>query len=100
MTRQHEYVRSDVTFTSDDARCAGWLYRPDGVENPPIVVLAHGFAAFRDLRLDAYASRFARAGYAAMVFDYRASGVIRSLGVQSKMSHSATRAAKALLPFR
>ena len=51
--------------------CAAWLYRPDGVENPPIVVLAHGFAAFRELRLDAYAARFAQAGYAALVFDYR-----------------------------
>jgi dienelactone hydrolase len=79
MTRQHEYVRSDVTFTSGDARCAGWLYRPDGVENPPIVVLAHGFAAFRELRLDAYAARFARAGYAALVFDYRHWGASEGL---------------------
>jgi uncharacterized protein len=65
------YVRHDVTFSSDDTPCAAWLYRPEGVENPPIVVLAHGFAAFRELRLDAYAERFAQAGYAALVFDYR-----------------------------
>ena len=50
---------------------------PDGVENPPIVVLAHGFAAFRELRLDAYAARFAQAGYAALVFDYRSWGASR-----------------------
>ncbi|MBY6410114.1 alpha/beta fold hydrolase [Rhodococcus sp. BP-252] len=71
MTSQRSYVRSDVTFGSGDASCAAWLYRPDGVANPPIVVLAHGFAAFRELRLDAYAARFAQAGYAAFVFDYR-----------------------------
>ena len=71
MTRQHSYVRSDVTFSSGGTECAAWLYRPDGVVNPPIVVLAHGFAAFRELRLDAYAARFAQAGYAAFVFDYR-----------------------------
>lgn len=71
MSRQISYVRSDVWFTSGDARCAAWVYRPDGVVNPPIVVLAHGFAAFRELRLDAYASKFAQAGYAALVFDYR-----------------------------
>lgn len=71
MTRQLSYHRHDVTFTSGDTSCAAWLYRPDGVENPPIVVLAHGFAAFRELRLDAYAARFAQAGYAALVFDYR-----------------------------
>lgn len=68
----HTYVRHDVTFASEGGlECAGWLYRPDGVTNPPIVVLAHGFAAIRELRLDAYAARFAQAGYAALVFDYR-----------------------------
>ncbi len=71
MTTEHTFVREDVTFSSEGTTCAAWLYRPDGVRNPPIVVLAHGFAAFRELRLDAYAERFARAGYAALVFDYR-----------------------------
>ncbi len=71
MTTEHTFVRQDATFLSDGTACAAWLYRPDGVATPPIVVLAHGFAAFRDLRLDAYADRFARAGYAALVFDYR-----------------------------
>lgn len=65
------YVRHDVTFTSEGVECAAWLYRPEGVANPPIVVLAHGFGAFRELRLDAYGTRFAEAGYAALVFDYR-----------------------------
>jgi pimeloyl-ACP methyl ester carboxylesterase len=73
-TTGHTYVRYDTRFLSKGTRCAAWLYRPDGVENPPIVVLAHGFGAFRDLRLDAYASRFAQAGYAALVFDYRSWG--------------------------
>lgn len=68
---EHTYVRHDVSFSSEGVRCAAWLYRPDGVTNPPIVVLAHGFAAIRELRLDAYAARFAKAGYAALVFDYR-----------------------------
>src|SRR5689334_11475993 len=71
MNQPRSYVRHDVTFMSEGTSCAAWLYRPDGVENPPIVVLAHGFAAFRELRLDAYAARFAQAGYAALVFDYR-----------------------------
>lgn len=71
MHQPFSYVRHDVTFDSEGTSCAAWLYRPDGVENPPIVVLAHGFAAFRELRLHAYAERFAQAGYAALVFDYR-----------------------------
>jgi hypothetical protein len=35
------------------------------------VILAHGFCGVREMRLDAYAERFAEAGYAAVVFDYR-----------------------------
>jgi fermentation-respiration switch protein FrsA (DUF1100 family) len=33
--------------------------------------MAHGFSAVRDQRLDAYAERFADAGLACVVFDYR-----------------------------
>jgi fermentation-respiration switch protein FrsA (DUF1100 family) len=33
--------------------------------------MAHGFSAVRDQRLDAYAARFAAAGLACLVFDYR-----------------------------
>jgi fermentation-respiration switch protein FrsA (DUF1100 family) len=33
--------------------------------------MAHGFSAVREQRLDAYAERFAAAGLAALVFDYR-----------------------------
>jgi pimeloyl-ACP methyl ester carboxylesterase len=36
-----------------------------------MVVMAHGFSATRELRLDAYAERFTDAGLAALVFDYR-----------------------------
>jgi uncharacterized protein len=63
--------RSDVTFESDGTVCAAWLYRPDAEGEVPCVVLAHGFGAVRELRLDAYAERFAAAGLAALVFDYR-----------------------------
>ncbi len=67
-------TREDTTFDSHGTACAAWLYRPAGVENPPIVVMAHGFAAIRALRLDAYAARFVEAGYAVLVFDYRGWG--------------------------
>jgi uncharacterized protein len=33
--------------------------------------MAHGFSATRELRLDAYAERFADAGFACLVYDYR-----------------------------
>ena len=94
MTRQYSFVRSDVTFESEGTTCAAWLYRPDGVENPPIVVLAHGFAAFRELRLDAYGTRFAEAGYAALVFDYRHWGGKRRLSAtDSRHQETASRLA-------
>jgi fermentation-respiration switch protein FrsA (DUF1100 family) len=64
-------VREDVTFASGGERCAAWLYRPDGDEPAPCVVLAHGWSGIREQRLDAYAERFAAAGMAALVFDYR-----------------------------
>ena len=64
-------TRDDVTFASRDGHCAAWLYRPIGTHQPPIIVMGHGFGAVRELRLDAYADRFAEAGYAVLVFDYR-----------------------------
>lgn len=66
--------REDTTFDSHGTSCAAWLYRPDGIEHPPIIVMAHGFGAIRSMRLDAYAERFAQAGYAVLVFDYRGWG--------------------------
>ncbi|MGB9183518.1 MAG: alpha/beta hydrolase, partial [Solirubrobacteraceae bacterium] len=68
------YTRQDTSFNSHGTSCAAWLYRPDGVDRQPIIVMAHGFAAIRALRLDAYATRFAQAGYAALVFDYHGWG--------------------------
>jgi pimeloyl-ACP methyl ester carboxylesterase len=67
--------RRDVSFDSGGTRCAAWLYEPEpggGVGDlAPCIVLAHGFGAVRTARLGAYAERFAAAGLAALVFDYR-----------------------------
>jgi len=63
--------RSDIEFPSAGLSCAAWLYRPDADGPLPLVVMAHGFSGTRDMRLDAYAERFAEAGIAALLFDYR-----------------------------
>lgn len=66
--------REDVTIPSVGDRCAAWLYRPAGAPGSgaaPVVVMAHGLGAVKEMRLDAYAERFAAAGMAALVFDYR-----------------------------
>ena len=65
------FSRTDVAFDSGGARCAAWLYLPAGPPPFPCVVMAHGFGGTREVRLDAYAERFAAAGFAALVFDYR-----------------------------
>lgn len=64
--------RADVQFDSWGTNCAGWLYRPAGRTRPgPAVVLGHGLGAVKEMGLDAYARRFAAAGYVCLVFDYR-----------------------------
>jgi dienelactone hydrolase len=63
--------RADVTFASGGTTCRAWLYRPAAGERVPCVVMAHGFGATRDAHLQPYAERFAAAGMAALVFDYR-----------------------------
>ncbi|HEX7323619.1 MAG TPA: alpha/beta fold hydrolase [Mycobacterium sp.] len=64
-------AREDVTFPSGTDSVSAWLYRPDGAGDTPLLVMAHGLGAVRTMRLDAYAERFAAAGYACLVFDYR-----------------------------
>ena len=65
--------REDVRFRSGDCRVRRVAVsgpRPPRTRSA-CVVLAHGFGGVKEARLDAYAERFAAAGYAALVFDYR-----------------------------
>lgn len=66
-------TREDVSFRSGADRISAWLYRPEESDpgGAPLLVMAHGLGAVRTMRLDAYAERFAAAGYACLVFDYR-----------------------------
>jgi pimeloyl-ACP methyl ester carboxylesterase len=61
--------RQDVTLPGE---IAAWHYRPDGAG--ACVVMAHGLSAVRDMRLPAYAERFAAQGLAVLLFDYRGFG--------------------------
>ena len=64
-------MRADFEFFSQGTKCAAWQYRPQGAGPHPCVVMAHGFSAVREQRLDAYAERFEQAGVAVLLFDYR-----------------------------
>ena len=65
------FDQKDSDFISHGTRCAGCLYRPGGISKPPVVVMAHGFAAERSFGLTAFAERFAENGMAVFAFDYR-----------------------------
>ncbi|MFI9533099.1 alpha/beta hydrolase [Nocardia fusca] len=66
-------MRSKVSFNAAGVRCTGYLQLPTGTGPRPCVVLCHGFSGTMD-RLFDYAERFAKAGFAALVFDYRSFG--------------------------
>lgn len=69
------FSRQETTFLSHGTNCAAAVFRPDSAQSaPPVIVMAHGFGSPRALRLYAYAERFAGAGYAVVVFDYRGFG--------------------------
>ena len=65
------FSRSDSSFESFGQLCRGWLYLPAAAGPHPVIVMAHGFGAVKEMGLDAFAERFAAAGYACLVFDYR-----------------------------
>ncbi|WP_067463490.1 alpha/beta hydrolase [Nocardia amamiensis] len=66
-------MRTKVSFTVVGVRCGGYLYLPVESGPVPCVVLCHGYSGTMD-RLFDYAERFAAAGFAALVFDYRGFG--------------------------
>lgn len=59
------YVKSGPEVIAAD------FYRPHTVQKPAVIVMAHGFAALRHFKLVQYAQKFAQAGYAVVLFDYR-----------------------------
>jgi pimeloyl-ACP methyl ester carboxylesterase len=84
--------REERRFRSGDEECAGWLYRPADLAAPaPCVVLGSGLSCVRGQRLDAFAERFAAAGFFAFAFDYRhfgdSGGEPRSLMNAARQRH-------------
>lgn len=71
---QFAYKTETSDFNSKNVKCRGDLYIPDNVTKPPIIVMAHGFAAEKAFGLSPYAEYFASNGLAVYVFDYRCFG--------------------------
>lgn len=68
---RESYSTRTVEFDSDGETCVGTLYLPERPERPPVVVMAPGVGFWRQFGLPAVAERFAEAGFAAFVFDFR-----------------------------
>jgi pimeloyl-ACP methyl ester carboxylesterase len=66
--------RTDVQFSSGRDHCAAWPYWPSAAisnQTVPCVVMGHGFSLTRHDGLPSFAERFAQAGFAVLLFDYR-----------------------------
>lgn len=96
--------RSELTFDSGGVDCAAYLYRAAATAGrTPCVIMAHGFTSTRDDGLPAYAQRFAEAGLAVLLFDYRYVGAsggeprqLIDVGRQQEDYHAAVRYARTL----
>jgi len=61
-------------FNSKGVRCDGDLFLPEGVKQPPVVIMAHGLAAQKNFGLMPYVERFVKKNIAVLLFDYRTFG--------------------------
>jgi fermentation-respiration switch protein FrsA (DUF1100 family) len=68
--------KRDVTFRSGDSFAAGWFFLPERAPDVrvPGVALAPGTGGVKELYHEEFARRFAEAGIAALLFDYRSFG--------------------------
>lgn len=72
---RERFATRELAFDVEGDTCRGTLYLPGGDgENPPIIVMAPGLGAERSFGYPAVAERFADAGYAGFLFDYREFG--------------------------
>lgn len=71
---QTGYIVEPMSFRSHGETLGADFYRPQGVKQPAVIIMAHGFAGERKFSLPQTATRFAEAGYAVVLFDYRGFG--------------------------
>ncbi len=65
-------ARRDIAFDAEGVTLRGWFYRAEQQPGPaPVIVMAHGFSAVKEMYLDAFAEVFVTAGLNVLVFDNR-----------------------------
>ena len=63
-----------IEFNSKGLHCRGLKYIPEDLragERRPAIVMAHGFSAVKEMYFTHYAEAFRKAGFVAILFDYR-----------------------------
>lgn len=65
-------LKTDVSFFSNQQLIKGWLFVPgDSVDHDlPAIVMAPGFSGTKECNYQFFASAFAKAGFAVLLFDY------------------------------
>ena len=67
----YDYTVEPLYIDSGNDVIAADVYQPKQKKSHAVILMAHGFAALRQFRLIHFAKRFAQAGYAVVLFDYR-----------------------------
>ncbi|MBP3068760.1 alpha/beta hydrolase [Acinetobacter baumannii] len=67
----HAYTVEPLYVLCDQEMIAADFYIPKTNNKSAVIIMAHGFAGLRQFKLIQYAQRFAQAGYAVILFDYR-----------------------------
>ncbi|MBD0440435.1 alpha/beta hydrolase [Acinetobacter baumannii] len=67
----HAYTVEPLYVPCDQEMIAADFYIPKTNNKSAVIIMAHGFAGLCQFKLIQYAQRFAQAGYAVILFDYR-----------------------------
>lgn len=67
----HAYTVEPLYVPCDQEMITADFYIPKTNNKSAVIIMAHGFAGLRQFKLIQYAQRFAQAGYAVILFDYR-----------------------------
>lgn len=64
--------RHDIEFDSDGVTLRGWHFEAQHQSgDAPVIVMCHGYGAVKEMWLDRYGDRFARAGFHVLCYDNR-----------------------------
>lgn len=75
LQRQDFYQTEDMTVQNGEVSLSGTLYRPIGVETPPLLVITHGSSPNLRSGYQVEAFWFASRGIAAFIYDKRGNGL-------------------------